>query len=378
MFDISVGNLLIIAFLFMTTLNCLITYFCSSSSLSYLNKTQSYNKAITRIHICDKYILTGLNLITSVLYVVLAYGYFCELLGDSDYFVALSVLLGFVLSVITTFFSRLCYCYVCNVLLKTTLNAKDCFRENFFYLLRMFFPVFLVSFVVPTIYVLPIGNNYRNMGVVVFLGVYLFIWLLSTPYKTMLFLNARKIPDSDLSMLLNKLFKDNGIKKYSLYYWDSSDSKENNALMSGIFKKYLFVSSTLIATLTDKELEAVVLHEIGHLKNNHLKKMLVFKMILLLAVSVMVVYLVLFETIKIFMIFILIVIFILAARINLSNSKKCEEQADLYVNSKGYGKYLISALKKIELDGICESKIDEFLSSHPNSSKRISKIEDKE
>ena len=34
-------------------------------------------------------------------------------------------------------------------------------------------------------------------------------------------------------------------------------------------------------------------------------------------------------------------------RINLSNSKKCEEQADLYVNSKGYGKYLISALKKI-------------------------------
>ena len=124
MFNIGMGNLLIITFLFMTTLNCLVTYFCSSSSLNYLTKTQSYNKAITRIHMYDKYILTGLNLMTSILYVVVSYGYFYKLLEISDFFVALSVLVGFVLSIITTFFSRLCYCYVCNVLLKTTLNAK--------------------------------------------------------------------------------------------------------------------------------------------------------------------------------------------------------------------------------------------------------------
>lgn len=377
MFNMNMGNWLIISFLFMTTLNCLVTYFCSSSSLKYLSKTKSYTKAINRIHLFDKYLLTSLTLLTSILYVFLSYGYFKYLLDISDYIICLSVFSGFILSLITTFFSRLCYCYACNVLLKTTLNALQCFRENFFYLLRMFYPVFLVSFVIPTIYIFPISMLYRNIAVVGFIVGYLTVWLLSTPYKTMLVLNARKMRNKDLLSKITKLFKDNNIKKYSVYYWDSTKSNEANAIISGIFKRYLFISTTLIEKMEDRELEAVILHEIGHIKNHHIKKSLFLKSLLLIAVSLIVCYLVMFEEINMLFVLLLVALFVYVARINLYNSKKEEEQADLFVNSKGYGKELISALKKIGMEGSSENKIDELLSTHPSTKKRISQINNK-
>lgn len=104
MFNIGWGHILLLAFLFMTSLNCIVTYFCSSSSLKYLAKVKSYNKAINRIYLYDKYFLTILNLVTSLLYVIIAYFFFESLLGVSDYFVALSVLVGFVFSYLLHFF----------------------------------------------------------------------------------------------------------------------------------------------------------------------------------------------------------------------------------------------------------------------------------
>ena len=239
-FNLSIGQLLIISFLFLTTFNCLVTYFCSSNSLKELEETKSFPVAINKIRLYDKYLLTTLTLITSAFYVVISYFYFVDLLEVSDYFIALSTCMGFILSLFTTFFSRLCYCYACNILLKTKLNEYECFMENFFYLLRIFFPIFILSFVIPTIAVFPIENSYREMLSIGFIVTYLIIWVFSSPKKTILTLNAKKIKNERLLHLLNTLFKDNGIKKYALYFWDSSKSNEANAFISGFSKRYLF------------------------------------------------------------------------------------------------------------------------------------------
>lgn len=376
-FNLNIMQILIISFLFLTTLNCLVTYLCSSSSLKVLEETKSFPLAINKIRTYDKYLLTTLTLVTSAIYVVLSYFYFRDLLGISDYFISLSTCLGFLLALLTTFFSRLCYCYACNILLKTKLNEYECFIENFFYLLRIFFPIFLVSFIIPTIQVLPFENIYREVLSILFIIIYLIIWVFSSPGKTILTLNARKITNPDLLHLLNTLFKDNRIKKYELYYWDSSKSNESNAFISGFFKRYLFISSTLIETVNDRELMAIVLHEIGHVKNHHLKKILVSKLILLSVLSLIIYYISVFKTFNIWVLFALVFAFVLVMGRNLKGMKKYEDQADLYVNKAGYGDELISALKKVSFDDNAINKLDEFLSSHPDVNKRIDKLNEK-
>ena len=374
---LSIGHLLIISFLFLTSINCVVTYFCSSSALKELEKTKSFNKAINKIRVYDTYILITISLLTSAIYVVLSYFYFLESLEVSDYFITLSVSMGFILSLITTFFSRLCYCYVCNVLLKTQLNEYECFKENFFYLLRIFFPIFLVSFVISSIYLLPIKIISKKVISVLFIVVYLVLWVFSSPYKTIFTLNARKINNKVLKQALTKIFNDNEVKKYQLYYWDSSKTNEANALISGFFTRYLFVSTSLIESLNIEELQAVVLHEIGHVKNHHFTKILISKIALLGIFSFTIYYALVFDNVNIWLVFALTFIFILTMGINLKGSKRYEEEADLYVNEKGYGIHLISALKKVSFEDTSISKLDEFFSSHPDTNKRIEKLNNK-
>ena len=48
-------------------------------------------------------------------------------------------------------------------------------------------------------------------------------------------------------------------------------------MVSGIRTFYLFVSSSLIEEVTLPELETVITHEIGHIKNKHLLKIMIGK-----------------------------------------------------------------------------------------------------
>ena len=289
-FNLTYGHLVMIVFLFLTSLNCLITYLCSNSALKIFIKKKSYRRAINTIRTYDKYLLTSLILVTSAIYTVCCYVYFVDLLKVSDYFLALSISLGFVMSLSTTFISRLCYCYACNVLLKTRLNEWECFVGNFFYLIRVFFPIFAISFFVPTVNVLPIPNIYRMIIVITGIVAFFALWILTSPIKTMIALNARKMQNPEFREKFSTLFEENKIDKYELYYWDSSKSNEANALISGFFKYYLFVSSSLIESLNERELTAVILHEIGHIKKFHPLKMLVSKLLLLSIVSILLYY----------------------------------------------------------------------------------------
>jgi len=373
-FNLTTFQILLVAFLFLTTFNCLITYFCSSSSLKIYEKTKSFAKGIERIRIFDKYLLTLLTLVTSIIYIVLSYFFFVELLIVSDYFITLSILLGFILSLFTTFFSRLCYCYACNILLKTKLNEYECFIENLLYLVKVFFPLFLISFIIPTIYLIPIVDVVRRFIIGVFIFIYLIIWITTTPGRVKLIYKARKIKGIELKETLTQLFKDNKIKHFELYYWDSSKTNEANAFISGFTKRYLFISSTLIELITKEELKAVVLHEIGHLKRHHFSKLLISKLLIFSIVSAVLYYIFILKNINIWLVFGLIFVCILTMSINLKDSRKFEDEADFFVNEKGYGKELVSALKKISYGDLESNKFDQWFSDHPDIKSRITKI----
>ena len=347
----GMGEILIISFLFLTTLNCLVTYFCASSAMKFASKKNDYGGAVKKLRIYDNYILTTLTMLTGVVYVALSYNYALETLEESDYFITLATMGGFIFTLLTTFFSRLCYCYACNFILKTKLNEYECFMQNMFSLIRIFYPIFVVSFIIPTIYVLPLEVNLRHIIMVAFLFTFVFIYILSATFFNVLSLNAKRITDERLLNVLNKLFNEHKIKRYNLYYWDSSRSNDSNAMVCGLFKVNFFISTSLINSINDKELEAVVLHEIGHIKNNHIKSSIVNQMMLLFAIALVLSYMVIFNMINIYILLAIMLVFVLIVGLEIRITKKQEDEADLYVARYGLGEELISALRKISYDG---------------------------
>ena len=141
-------------------------------------------------------------------------------------------------------------------------------------------------------------------------------------FKTIFLLNARKIRDSKLINDLSYLFSKYEIKRYRLYYWDSSKSNEENALVLGFFRHYLFISTSLIEALEDDELKAVVLHEIGHIKHHHFIKILISKIALLIFMSVIVYITLIAKFVDIWLLFIGIFIFVILMGVNLKGSKR--------------------------------------------------------
>lgn len=55
-----------------------------------------------------------------------------------------------------------------------------------------------------------------------------------------------------------------------MYTWPGSKNKTANAVVSGFFKKRIFVTDYLMENLSRDEIEAIVAHEIGHIKKGHL------------------------------------------------------------------------------------------------------------
>ena len=127
---IGSGELLIIGVLFLTTLNCLVTYLFSSYAVKKASVENDYSGAIKSLRIYDRYLFTPLTMLSAIAYVALSYNYFIEILEVSDYFITFATIGGFIFTLVTTFFSRLCYCYACNFVLKTKLNEYECFMVN--------------------------------------------------------------------------------------------------------------------------------------------------------------------------------------------------------------------------------------------------------
>ena len=347
---LGAGELLLISFLFLTSLNCLVTYICSSSCIKLASKKNDYLGAIKKLRKFDNYLLSTLLLVTAVIYVALMYFYFVSILEVSDYFIAFATIGGFIATLFTTFFSRLCYCYACNFILKTKLDEYECFVENMFSLGRLFYPIFIVAFAVPTIYILPFSMQIREILIGVFLAVFVLIYVASTTPFSILSLGAIRLKKGKIVDMVSKLFKEHGIKRYRIYYWDSSRSNDSNAMVTGFFKVNFFISSSLVASIDEKELEAVILHEIAHVKYKHVRSTIVHQTIYLLAIVGVLYYAIISDYTSINLVLIIILAFLLLMAISLKVTKKQEDEADLYVAKHGLGDALISALKKISFD----------------------------
>jgi Zn-dependent protease with chaperone function len=104
-------------------------------------------------------------------------------------------------------------------------------------------------------------------------------------------LPAREITDASFKERLQKCFTSAGLPSPSLWIIETGRSREATAMMAGFpwgrgfFRPGLFLSRALVDALTPEELRAVVLHEVSHLKLQHLRKRLTYSISLVVGTT---------------------------------------------------------------------------------------------
>ena len=123
------------------------------------------------------------------------------------------------------------------------------------------------------------------------MGAYwwIYVWLLWTGFSLLmlwaypafiapLFNKFRPLEDGDTRDRIQSLLKRTGFKSRGIFVMDGSKrSAHGNAYFTGFGKnKRIVFFDTLLETLNDAEMEAVLAHELGHFKRKHVIKRMVY------------------------------------------------------------------------------------------------------
>lgn len=103
-----------------------------------------------------------------------------------------------------------------------------------------------------------------------FLSLPLIIWIF--PAFLRFFWGCRRLPSGATRDRVLALQKKTGVKFSQICVWNLGGKRVANAAVVGVFPpfRYLFLSEGLLAQMSDSEIEAVVCHEMGHVRHWHL------------------------------------------------------------------------------------------------------------
>jgi len=118
---------------------------------------------------------------------------------------------------------------------------------------------------------------------------WIYVWLLWTGFSLLmlwaypafiapLFNKFRPLEDGDTRDRIQSLLKRTGFKSRGIFVMDGSKrSAHGNAYFTGFGKnKRIVFFDTLLETLSDAEMEAVLAHELGHFKRKHVIKRMIY------------------------------------------------------------------------------------------------------
>ncbi len=216
------------------------------------------------------------------------------------------------------------------------------------------------------------------------------------PVFVRIFNKLTPLPEGDLRTRLMELVTSNGCKVHDIYTMDGSKrSTRANAYFAGLGKlKTIVLYDTLMEQMSEDEILAVFAHEMGHNKHKDTLKLLgiailnIVLMVFILwgLVSIPEIYTDFgFEGLNYGFAFILLSSVCLSALSPLISlfqsvlSRKFEYAADNFAKEQGYGKALISALKKLAKNNFSclnpHPLIVLLTYSHPTVSQRIEALE---
>ena len=259
-------------------------------------------------------------------------------------------------------------------LFQTQLSRRSYVLSNISFSLPVILPWIMISVGVEIINILPFSAPKRLLatpeGQVIFFSFFLAALVVIAPSLIKFFWRCRPLPDGLKRKRIEAICEQANLKYNNILLWPIFEGKMLTAGVMGLIKRfrYILVTESLLQILNDDEIDAVMAHEIGHIKKKHLVFYLIFLLgfiVLSYAVFDLILYAILYSNLSfpiirdiqfeqvtltsilltIAMASILLIYFRYVFGYFMRN---CERQADLYAfDLLGSSLWLVSSLEKI-------------------------------
>lgn len=355
------------------------------SILKVYRKTESAEEAMDKLRIYNQYFLAILQIITIIPLEFLVVKYF-RLYGRLGKFIFM--LLGpFVFLTIINVGQLLIINKTYKQIRGTTESLPQQIKDITLAIFLIIMPIALVGTLMSLITEIKIKSEVLEGIITAAIPItMMFLFNIILPFFYPRILKAVPLEDDGLRALLNQLFDKAGMKRAQLYQWPTKEKKLANALVVGLVKPKVFISDYYLENAEPNESEAIVAHEVGHLKHKHLLKRLLYIAVGLVELFIVGYLLAWYENytgkeINPFLgLAILLVPFLLYISLGLLQYyRRQERQADEFVLKMGVQpEVLITALLKLaRLNHMVPKlkKLDERFQTHPSMARRIKQIE---
>jgi len=183
------------------------------------------------------------------------------------------------------------------------LSRRSYVTSNISFSIPIVMPWLLLSLAADIINILPFDGAKRFLstteGEILFFASFLIIIAIFGPFLIQKFWRCKPVEDGKDRAIIESACKRAGVKISGILYWPVFGTRMITAGVMGLVSRfrYLLVTKALLSLLSPEEVEAVITHEIGHIKHKHLLFYLVFflgYMLLSIAAFDMIIYLVIY------------------------------------------------------------------------------------
>jgi Zn-dependent protease with chaperone function len=259
-------------------------------------------------------------------------------------------------------------------LFQTQLSRRSYVLSNISFSLPVILPWVIISVSVDIINFLPFSAPKRLLatpeGQVIFFSLFLAALVIFAPSLIKFFWRCRPLPQGQKRRRIEAICEKAKLKYNNVLNWPIFEGKLLTAGVMGLIKRfrYILVTESLLQILNDDEIDAVMAHEIGHIKKKHLIFYLIFFLgfiVLSYAAFDLILYAILysnlsfpivrdiqFEQVTLTSILLTVamgsILLIYFRYVFGYFMRNCERQADLYAfNLLGSSRWLVSSLEKI-------------------------------
>jgi len=167
-------------------------------------------------------------------------------------------------------------------LYESDLSRRSYVWSNISFSIPVLFPWLVLSGIADIINALPFELLKRFIstpeGQVAYFLVFLFIVVIIGPAMIQKFWRCKPLESGHLRSRIEQLCSRAGLKYANILYWPIFGGRMITAGIMGLIKKfrYILITKALLRYLDPEEIDAVIAHEIGHIKRKHLHFYLVF------------------------------------------------------------------------------------------------------
>ena len=157
-----------------------------------------------------------------------------------------------------------------------SVTRKDFIISNISFSLPALIPWFLLSIIADLIQILPFKtfSSFLStaLGEICYIMFFLIAMAIFGPFLIQKLWKCTPLEDGEVRKRIKKLCSETNFKYSEILKWDLFGGTMITAGVMGLWSKfrYLLVTPALVTLLDDNEIDAVISHEIGHVKKRHL------------------------------------------------------------------------------------------------------------